>query len=462
MNILLVESHYRSRSWFKAIKGLGNLSIISVMPEEKRLFVAQGVANADILDLHNPDLEKVDYLRASKELSKMESIYGFKANEIVLMDRTLRIKDHRYITKYIYHIASAIESFIKQKNIQVVFIEPTWSHEVLICIVCHYFGIPVWAPVKSKLIPDSFFFFSGYKNEICFQRKVGQDESQMAEKAFSFIRPDNKPQYFSKFNKRSKVTLPKFRVLYDITKLALLKDKNINIQPPWRHAVMKKLLAILRAPYLKKTAGFVTLNEIERPYILVTLHLQPEASIDVVGNRFDDQLNFVRNIVRTTPTGFLVVVKEHPHAFGDRNSDFYSTLRAMPHVVILDPFEESRAAIKEAALVISNTGTSSLEAAMMGVPGVTATKMYFSELMVMPSFEPAVGNVTDLLEKAEAWKKCYSSEKIKKSLGSIKKNLFSGNVADFKTDPTVLSQENIEKLRAAFAEVIEAGVERVS
>ena len=137
---------------------------------------------------------------------------------------------------------------------------------------------------------------------------------------------------------------------------------------------------------------------------MITLHVQPEASIDVVGVKYFDQLDFIRQIVRTTPVSHLVIVKEHPHAFGDRPLGFYKELLSMPRVKILSPFSESRYAIKNAKLVISNTGTSSLEAAIMGVPGITATEMYFKDLLVVPSFNPSVDRVDTILLKCKILK----------------------------------------------------------
>jgi lipid A disaccharide synthetase len=122
--------------------------------------------------------------------------------------------------------------------------------------------------------------------------------------------------------------------------------------------------------------------------------------------------------------------------------------------MILSPWEESRASIVNADIVISNTGTSSLEASMLGVPGVTATRMYFEKLMVVPSFDPSVEKVSELLEKAKVWKENFNFTEFKHKLGEIKKNQFSGNCGDFKTDVNVISTKNISKLRDAFREVI--------
>ena len=43
MNILLCESHYRSRSWVKALEKNKNLHILSVLTEEYNLFLDIGI-----------------------------------------------------------------------------------------------------------------------------------------------------------------------------------------------------------------------------------------------------------------------------------------------------------------------------------------------------------------------------------------------------------------------------------
>jgi len=454
INVLLVESGYRSRSWFKALQGLTPLYVLSVMKGERDIFMNSGICENNILNLHNPNLSKIDYIDSHIYLNLAEKKYDFLANQLVLSDRTLRLKEASYVTKYLAYVIFNIENFLCRNNIKLVFIEPTWAHELLTCIICEKLQIPVLAPVKSKLMPNKFFFFYGYKNEVSFARMASHDRSVTGDDVFHLIAGQKKPQYFDKFNKRNRFTWSKFGVLRYIILLSLSGDGNVNIQPTLFKAVTKKICAIIRAPFLMRFAGFCVQEDIRESYILITLHVQPEASIDVVGEMYADQLNFVRCIVRSTPSTHLVLVKEHPHAFGDRKLSFYRELSSMPRVLILSPWEESRVAVQRADLVISNTGTSSLEAAMMGIPGVTATKMYFSDLMVVPSFNPAVDKVSDLLSKALIWRNEFSIHHMKEKLSDIKKNLFPGNCGDFKTDLNVMSNENISNLRNAFEEVI--------
>ena len=87
--IVLVESHYRSRSWFLALKNIGLSHIISVMPEEYKLFKDLNFPEDNILNLfYNSQKDIVE----AKTLSFYENFLNIKLNSIVFMDRTLRKK----------------------------------------------------------------------------------------------------------------------------------------------------------------------------------------------------------------------------------------------------------------------------------------------------------------------------------------------------------------------------------
>ncbi len=452
--ILLVESHYRSRTWAAALTEIATVNIVSVMPEERKLFLTSGVSQDAILDLSKFDCNKFDPSIAEQAVTRYERIYNFNANNVTSMDRTLRRKSVAYVKSYVYFVISSVERFIEEREIAIVFAEPTWLHEILICRVCEHLGIPLWAPVKSKLLADHFFFFKGYDNYEFFKRPERSALISAGSQAIDNLQKNVKPQYFSVFNRRNKITLSKLQVLLDIARLALLRYNNPNIQPSVAYIVKDKILAIIRSALIPVFIRFHRLSEVSQPYILVTLHVQPEASIDVVGSRYSDQLAFVKNIVKTTPAHLRVVVKEHPHSFGQRPVYFYKRLLESPCIILLSPWEDGRDAIASAELVISNTGTSSLEASLMGVPAVTATKMYFHQLMLSPSFDPNSDSVSDLLVKSKYWRDCGALNERRQLFDSLKRNLFEGNTGDFKTDPSVLRLENVKKLRLAFQEVI--------
>ena len=455
MKILLVESHYRSRSWFAAIKEIDDLFILSVLPEEKKLFLNGGISKERILDLHNPNLENIDFNDAADYLKTIEKKMTFSYSEIVSMDRTMRLKDYQYIVKYLYYITTYTIDFINQHKISIVFLEPTWSHEIILCKICEFMSIPTLAPVTDKVLANHFFLFHGYLRNTPFLRNQHTTLQDGAEKAIAFVNGGEKHKYFQRFSKRNRLNFHKFKVLFELTRLTIFGFMNKNIQPKLHHSILRKTASIFRVHFFTYFNKFYKVLDVDLPYILVTLHVQPEAGIDVVGSRYSNQLQFVRQIARTTPVDHFVLVKEHPHDFGRRGSYFYNELYKLPNVKVLGPYEDSSDAIKKSSLVISTAGTSSLEASLFGIPAVTAVEMYFKDLMVVESFDPNIQEVASLLLKAKAWKESITQEKNIKILRKIQENMFVGNSGDCMIDPSVLSKENIDNIRKAFFEAIE-------
>jgi len=454
MKLLLVESHYRSRSWFKALDGLVDLYILSVMPEERKLFEESGVPTHKILNLHHPKFDQLPFDRVVEGVKSLEKKYQLNVNQVILTDRTLRRRDLEHNFRYVHSIASQIINFIELNHIDAVLIEPTWTHELILTKICKALEIPVISPVKDKLLANHFFVFKDHLHEDLFIRDSASQNLDLVEKISDLFLKNKKPQYFVKFNKRNKFTFAKLRVLFDIVRLSVLGYRNENIQASLGRAILRKLGAMVRAYQYTFFNNFVRINDLSEPFILITLHVQPEASIDVVGEKFSNQLEVVRQIVRTTPAGFTVVVKEHPHDFGQRGRQFYQALDSMGCVKVLHPHEESRRAIERSRLVMSITGTSSLEAAMLGIPAVTMVPMYFKKMLVRESFDPFNACVAQLMRDSELWRVRYKKEDVKKLMFDIWSNTFVGNSGDFKTDPSVLDPDNISNLRNAFREII--------
>ena len=121
-------------------------------------------------------------------------------------------------------------------------------------------------------------------------------------------------------------------------------------------------------------------------------------------------------------------------------------------MVLLHPNENARDTIRKSSLVISNTGTSSLEASILNIPSITTTSMFYNSLLLKKEFNPFEENVGDLLKK----QKSVSKSKIIKHLEIIYSGSFSGNCGDFQTDLGVLSSSNIEKLENSFMSLIKS------
>jgi hypothetical protein len=447
--IVLVESHYRSRSWFLALKNIGLSHIISVMPEEYKLFKDLNFPEDNILNLfYNSQKDIVE----AKTLSFYENFLNIRLNSIVFMDRTLRKKKRKYIEGYLIFLTNHIDRFFIEIQPKVIFIEPTWTHEILICKFAKKYNIPIVAPVKDKLLPDRFLAFKDENHLIFYKNLKNNKAKALSLEALSMVVKDRPVQYFAKFNNRNSLDLRKIPKLYRLIKISLFNYRNPNIQNSVYSDIYIKMKSIMRSKFQLMFIKFKTLNDIKKKYVLITLHVQPEASIDVVGTKYSNQIEFIRSIANTTPNEYNLLVKEHSHAIGNRPNFFYESLLEIPNVMLLHPSENARKAIKGSSLVISNTGTSSLEASMLSIPAVTATPMFYNKIMLQKQFNPFEMSVLELLKN----KNKINKHTLITCLDEIYNGSFKGNCGDFQTDANVLKKENIKDLEMSFKNIIKA------
>jgi hypothetical protein len=105
-----------------------------------------------------------------------------------------------------------------------------------------------------------------------------------------------------------------------------------------------------------------------RPYAFFPLHYQPEATTLVHGSYFENQLETIRNLSRSLPVGWDLVVKEHFYMRGLRELGFYRRLREL-HNVRLVPFSiPTNQLLAEAEVTTVIASTCALEAALIGRP----------------------------------------------------------------------------------------------
>lgn len=447
--IVLVESHYRSRTWFLALKNIGLTHIISVMPEEFNLFKKSGFPENNILNLYyNGTKNKTD----SQAISYYENFLNVNLNSIVFMDRTLRRKKNKYINDYLIFLLNTIDKFFKEVKPKLIFIEPTWTHEILICKFAKRYNISIVAPVKDKLLPDRFLAFKD-ENHLNFYKNLNnKDAIKLSSEAFNSVVKDKPVQYFKRFNNRNTFDFRKIPKLYRLIKISIFNFRNPNIQNTIFNDIFFKIIAILRSKLQLFSLKFKKLDDIKKKYIFITLHVQPEASIDVVGSKYSNQIEFIRNIANTTPDEYYILVKEHSHAIGNRENSFYKKLQQIRNVILLHPSESSRKAIQKSSLVISNTGTSSLEACILEIPSVTATSMFYNQAMIRKSFNPNEEKVSELLKEFKKMDKVNLMYHLEK----IYEGSFEGNCGDFQTDSNVLSTINIKNLETSFNGIIKS------
>lgn len=160
--------------------------------------------------------------------------------------------------------------------------------------------------------------------------------------------------FVSEFVRRSLIWLRNFR------------SRNLDYftkNPFWY--VKRDLGRLLRKPFQRIFTRWDKVDS-EQHFFLYPLHLQPEASTLILGEFYEDELNNIKNISKSLPGNYRLLVKEHPAAFGRRSSSFYRQIIKIPNVSLVHPEFDGDQLLSAAAGLITVSGTMGIEALSKG------------------------------------------------------------------------------------------------
>lgn len=110
--------------------------------------------------------------------------------------------------------------------------------------------------------------------------------------------------------------------------------------------------------------------DLERPFVYLPLHFQPEASTNPMGGSFRDQSLMVEMLNAHLPDDTFIYIKEHQRKSGwlSRSEDFYKGLLALNKVRFI-PRKFNTFALREHCCAVATvTGTAGFEAIFRGKP----------------------------------------------------------------------------------------------
>ena len=109
--------------------------------------------------------------------------------------------------------------------------------------------------------------------------------------------------------------------------------------------------------------------------IFFPMQQEPERSLLISAPDYVDQLKTIKLILRSIPDDYILIVKEHPTQ-GPPNRDWrkisdYKTLLNNSKIKLIHPSVDAKDIIKNSKLVISVSGTISLESSFFNIPSIT-------------------------------------------------------------------------------------------
>lgn len=462
-SVLVVSNHYRTPLFFFSLNLLEHQlqsHWVCVSKEWSDWLNAKGVSSERITFLgHNWSKSKhteelfaaLDKLSLIAECESCESI-----NKIISSDRILSKKTYQYAVMYLSSVAEDIQQLFEKHDFSHVILEATWAHELLIANIAAKKGITVLCPASSRILNNRFLFFKGVHQNQIFSIKKDNFTSEDYKNAENWLEnyraKKPKPGYFYRNISYFKPGLNWFGKFLKILYRDLIWPIDETRLPAHNLAYLRGINYLREKFLLRKYAAKKNNFFPERPYIYFPLHVQPEASIDVLGKTFINQIEVIRAIAATTPATHAVVVKDHSNFLGHKSFSFYRDLKKIPGVTLVSPFLDSYTLMSNADCTITISGTASLEAALHGYAAVTLVPMFFSSIMLEEAWSPYTETVSKLIEKAKYKKP--NRAKILEFLVQLNAESYLGSVTDSLSDPLTLEEDNLRMVAKAFASVL--------
>ena len=154
------------------------------------------------------------------------------------------------------------------------------------------------------------------------------------------------------------------------------------IANPWK-SYIHFIQGFIRERYLLSSLNrqFVNVSSLDK-YIYFPLHLIPESSTLIKAPFYPNEKQIISHISKILPIGFTLIVKEHGAMIGERPLSFYKELNRLANVKCarLDGFRDPKEWITNSHGVITITGTSAFEAAMLGKGAVVLGSVPFEDI----------------------------------------------------------------------------------
>ncbi|MEK7655918.1 MAG: hypothetical protein AAB386_04555 [Patescibacteria group bacterium] len=110
------------------------------------------------------------------------------------------------------------------------------------------------------------------------------------------------------------------------------------------------------------------------------LQLEPEISSLLHAPFWTNQINLAKQIARSLPIHYKLVVKEHPQMVEYRTRSFYRELKKIPNLVLVNPIISSFQITPKAKIIFTLTGSVGWEGALLGKPIISFGHWFYNIL----------------------------------------------------------------------------------
>jgi len=346
-----------------------------------------------------------------------------------------------------------IEEIISKISPDLVVGESTLFHELLTIQICKKKNILYLHPTSIGYPPGRFSFYK-YDTKTPYKGSMQKWEDAKCNKLIEDINHRKTVPDYIKTNKNKKNKI--INKILDKTKIftSYLSGEKYNTPSPLLK-IKKDLETKIILKEWDKIAVHISDDIKFKKIILYPLQMQPEANLDVWGNKFKNQAKLIEVISKTIPENWYIFVKTNPKAKYEMNQELLNTVRKNKNIIPLHSATEMKEIFEKSSLVVTVTGTIAIECLLNEKP----------VMILGPSialkFNGCVGtsnpkDINKLISQIE--KKQFThldkAEKIN-FINTLVSTSYEGKISDPYTDPTSISDKNIRLVSKAICEIME-------
>jgi len=152
------------------------------------------------------------------------------------------------------------------------------------------------------------------------------------------------------------------------------------VSNPWKKLTFE-FKYWMRLYFRPKMKNIFSVYDKSEKFILVPLHYLPESSTFLKSLDYFKEDILLEWLVKKIPSNYVVFAKEHRSMIAERPAEYYKRLKSNGRIRVISPYEKTlnpEYFIKKTKAVITLTGTTALEAAMLGKPAATLGVAPFS------------------------------------------------------------------------------------
>jgi hypothetical protein len=334
------------------------------------------------------------------DLSALASYHGSLHRDIEAEKRTFKHRPAAEQTARALEIYTLYRDFVQR-------VKPTYtllSHvegfeQKMLESLCHELGIPVGVPTDLRTIGGSFLS-PDTQETLPKHRPVTDEHRRRARELVAAFREKHMPPVIPALTPEERgARLPRHQPSF-ARRIAGFVSRGLKHpdQFEWdylRASVLNNLPRLRDAWWALRTRraarwhDLASIDNLPSKFIYYPLQYTPESSINTPAPYYVDQLRVVDAIRDAMPSDHWLVIKDHWACIMLRDKALMDAIRSRSGVKVIRYDIPGREVVQRSALTLSVTGTSTLEAFLLGKPALALGGYYACEFM---------GGVTPLSE----------------------------------------------------------------